>query len=108
VKLQSQPAGATVVDEKGRSRGVTPLELLVPLGTQRAFDFVLAGYRTAHKEIWATLNTNVAEVLEPVQPAGEKQPAAEKPRRRAPRRVAAGPAEGDLDSKARTLNPFER
>jgi eukaryotic-like serine/threonine-protein kinase len=105
VKLQSQPPGATVVDEKGRSRGVTPLELLVPLNTQRAFDFVLPGYQTAHKEIWATLNTNVAEVLKPVQPA---QHEVEKPRKRAPRRAAAAPTDRDLDSKARTLNPFER
>jgi hypothetical protein len=108
VKLQSQPAGATVLDEKGRARGVTPLEVLVPLGTQRSFDFVLPGYQTAHKEVWANLNTNVAEVLTPVMPAPQVDKA-DKPRKRVPRRVAAAPAaDRDLDSKARTLNPFER
>jgi hypothetical protein len=106
LELQSQPPGATVVDEQGKTHGVTPLKLLVPLGSQRAFDFVLPGYQTEHKEVLASLNTNVPAVLKPVVP-----PVVEKPRKRAPRRSATTPPpaqERDLDSKATTLNPFAR
>jgi hypothetical protein len=113
VRLQSMPSGATV-SENGVRLGVTPYDLSAPPGSEHVIDFALTGHQSARQSFRAEVDTTLAAVLEPAEPA----PRADQPTSpdRARRRVARRPtpsgtapgADRDLDSRARTINPFAR
>ncbi len=119
VLLQSHPPGSTIFDAKGANLGLTPKELVVPLGSDHHIDFVLPGYRRDRREFRADLDTTIAVALQPERvlavPSSRKRSGPEPDRqetRRAVRRAGA-PGEGgsrgpDLDSGARTINPFQQ
>jgi hypothetical protein len=113
VRLQSMPSGATVT-ENGVRLGVTPYDLSVPGGSEHIIEFALPGHELARQSFRADMDTTLAAVLEPV--VGPRPPAPvsapERARRRSARRLTPGAAPGgpdrDLDSRARTINPFTR
>jgi hypothetical protein len=116
VRLQSMPSGATV-SENGVRLGVTPYDLSAAPGSNHVIEFALAGHQSARQAFRAEADTTLAAVLEPAEPApraGEaaSSPGTERARRRAARRVTPGASPGgtdrDLDSRARTINPFAR
>jgi serine/threonine-protein kinase len=120
VTFQSRPPGASIVDEKGKVLGVTPHVLQVTGGSSRQVDFVLAGHRRETRGFRADIDTTVAVVLEPTTPQPEEVARAaddqEQARKRVMRRSrsaeprpapAAKPA-AELDSRAKTINPFDR
>jgi serine/threonine protein kinase len=107
VQLQSMPSGATV-RENGVRLGVTPYELSAPAGSEHTIEFTLAGHRPQTQSFRADVDTTQAAVLEPMQVARPAAaPAPERIRRRAARRMTTTP-DRDLDSRARTINPFTR
>ena len=123
VRLQSQPEGAAIVDEEGAAIGRTPLNWHVPAGSYRRLAFSLDGYRPATAEFHAALDGAVAVVLEPLPgtaaaraaPGGAQGPresAEDSPRRtmrpRASEKKNPETQPTDLDSRARTMNPFAR
>jgi serine/threonine protein kinase len=106
VRLQTRPPGATIT-EGGVRLGVTPYDLSVPGGSEHTVEFALPGHLPARQSFRADMNTTLAAVLEP-----EADPVRPGPRKRVVRRVTPGAAPGgphpDLDSRARTINPFAR
>jgi len=115
VRLQSMPSGA-VVSENGVRLGVTPYDLSATPGSEHVVEFTLPGHQKARQSFRADADTTLAAVLEPAEPEPEPRaapaPYPERARRRAARRVTPGAAPGgpdrDLDSRARTINPFAR
>jgi hypothetical protein len=112
VRLQSMPTGA-IVTENGVRLGVTPYDLSAPPGSEHSIDFSLAGHQTARQSFRAEVDTTLAAVLEPLEPAPRlaapgSAPYPERARRRAARRLTPGAGDRDLDSRARTINPFAR
>jgi serine/threonine-protein kinase len=109
IRLQSMPSGATVI-AGGVPVGVTPYDLSAAPGSEHTVEFALAGHKPVRHSFRAEVDTTRAAVLEPVEePAPPPAQVAEKPRRRAARRTpTAPPADRDLDSRARTINPFAR
>jgi tRNA A-37 threonylcarbamoyl transferase component Bud32 len=113
VRLQSMPSGATV-SENGVRLGVTPYDLSAPPGSEHVIDFALAGHQSARQSFRAEVDTTLAAVLEPAEPAprADQATSPDRTRRRVARRPApSGTAPGgdrDLDSRARTINPFAR
>jgi serine/threonine-protein kinase len=114
VLLQSRPSGATVT-ENGVRLGVTPYDFSVTGGSDHNVELSLPGHVSARQSFRADMDTTLAAVLEPIpsppQPAASA-PTIDRSRRRAARRVTLGTAPGgagadpDLDSRARTINPF--
>jgi hypothetical protein len=114
VRLQSMPSGATVT-ENGVRLGVTPYDLSAEPGSDHLVEFSLAGHQPAQQSFRADVDTTLAAVLEPAEPPQPKippPPYPERSRRRAAGRVTLGASPGgtdrDLDSRARTINPFAR
>jgi hypothetical protein len=113
VRLQSMPSGATII-EKGVKLGVTPYDLSAEPGSDHIVEFSLAGHQSAQQSFRADVDTTLAAVLEPAEPQPKvvPPPYPERARRRVERRVTLGAspggAQGDLDSRARTINPFAR
>jgi hypothetical protein len=113
VRLQSMPSGATVI-ENGVKLGVTPYDLSAEPGSDHTVEFSLLGHQRAQQSFRADMDTTLAAVLEPTEPQPKIVPAPypERARRRSARRVTLGATPGgadrDLDSRARTINPFDR
>jgi serine/threonine-protein kinase len=107
VQLQSVPPGATIT-ENGVRLGVTPLAFSAPAGSAHVVEFGLAGHRPQTQSFRADVDTTQAAVLERLDPMPAMPPAAERPRHRAARRPTAAAPDRDLDSRARTINPFAR
>jgi hypothetical protein len=115
VRLQSMPSGATVT-ENGVPLGITPYDLSAAPGSDHTVEFSLAGHQRARQTFRADVDTTLAAVLEPadsqVKPAPQT-PYPERARRRSARRgvtlgATPGGTDRDLDSRARTINPFAR
>ncbi len=115
--LQSHPPGAAVIDDKGKNLGRTPQDLVVQLGSEHQLDFVLDGYHRSRRAFRADVDTTIAVALEPIPGRGAPPmtPQVESPseRRKRPARTPGTPANPggaspDLDSRARTINPFGR
>ena len=117
VRLQSMPSGA-VVSENGVRLGVTPYDLSATPGSDHTVEFSLPGHQRARQLFRADVDTTLAAVLEPLDPQGkpaskpDPAPYPERARHRSARRVTLGASPGgtdrDLDSRARTINPFAR
>jgi hypothetical protein len=114
VRLQSMPSGATVT-ENGVPLGITPYDLSAAPGSDHTVEFSLAGHQRARQTFRADVDTTLAAVLEPADPQvkpAPQTPYPERARRRSARRVTLGATPGgtdrDLDSRARTINPFAR
>jgi tRNA A-37 threonylcarbamoyl transferase component Bud32 len=110
VRLQSMPTGATVT-ENGVRLGVTPYDLSAEPGSEHIVEFSLAGHQRAQQSFRADVDTTLAAVLEPSEPQ-PRGPDQDRPQKRPARRVTLGASPGggdrDLDSRARTINPFAR
>jgi tRNA A-37 threonylcarbamoyl transferase component Bud32 len=113
VRLQSMPSGASV-SENGVTLGVTPYDLSAEPGSDHIVEFSLPGHQRAQQSFRADVDTTLAAVLEPSEPQPRttpSEPYPERSRRRA-RRMTLGATPGgsdrDLDSRARTINPFAR
>jgi serine/threonine protein kinase len=112
VRLQSMPSGA-IVSERGVRLGVTPYDLSAAPGSEHIIEFSLPGHQRAQQSFRADVDTTLAAVLEPAdpQPKTAPLPYPDRTHRRA-RRVTLGASpgggDGDLDSRARTINPFAR
>ena len=70
-------------------------------------EFSLPGHHSQTQSFRADMETTQAAVLEPLAPPRLSQ---ERARRRAARRMTPtnAPLDRDLDSRARTINPFAR
>ncbi|HVZ72230.1 MAG TPA: serine/threonine-protein kinase [Polyangia bacterium] len=90
IVLQSLPTGAAVVDDRGARLGVTPYELVLPMGGARRLRFEMKGFQPSSRDVVATADTTVAVQLAP-------EPAAPRPRMR-----AGGPRLAD----EATIDPF--
>jgi len=113
VLLQSTPPGAAVIDDKGVRVGVTPHDLLVPLGSEHRLDFVLAQHHRVHRSFRAEVDTTIAVALESAverpRAANPRGSGARKPGQPGQRRTAESKSKGStLDSRAATINPFNR
>jgi serine/threonine-protein kinase len=112
VRLQSMPSGATV-SENGVRLGITPYDLSAAPGSDHIVEFTLPGHQRTQQSFRADTDTTLAAVLEPSEPPKPiVPPFPERSHRRAARRVTLGATPGgpdrDLDSRARTINPFAR
>jgi serine/threonine-protein kinase len=97
VLLQSTPSGAEILDEAGRTIGVTPHDLVIPPGGERRVRFQKSGYRGVVRTFRAETDTVIAVRLDP-EPAHAGARTSSKPRSEEP----------GLDAAARTIDPFMR
>jgi serine/threonine-protein kinase len=97
VQLQTIPSGAEVLDEHAARLGVTPTELVLPVGSARLIRFQKSGFRSIERRLDAAVDTTVAVRLDP-----DERPAQRRDHPRATR-----PASGAADvSAAATIDPF--
>lgn len=117
VKLQSHPPGAAIYNALNIKVGVTPFDLIVPFGTEQRVRFVYRGYKSYERDFRADADTTIAVVLETSDSDDRTVRAAAAPPVRGRRRRGdespptpdkPAPPDRDLDSRARTLNPFSR
>jgi serine/threonine-protein kinase len=101
VLLQSVPAGAEVFDERDERVGVTPCDVVLPLGGARQVRFRKTGFRPVEHRFEAQADTTVAVRLDP-EPKGARE--GRDDRRRMGRRGAGA---GNLSSSS-TIDPFRR
>jgi hypothetical protein len=107
VQLQSRPSGATV-SENGVRLGVTPYEMSAPAGSEHIIQFTLPGHHPQTQSFRADVDTTQAAVMERIDVARPASPPpTERPHHRSARRKAPA-GDRDLDSRARTINPFAR
>jgi serine/threonine-protein kinase len=96
VLLHSIPTGAEVVDEHAAPIGVTPTEIVVPIGAARSVRFQKAGFRPVERRFDAVSDTTIAVRLDP-----EPRPVSKRDREKVP---AHSPG-GSLSTSA-TMDPF--
>ncbi len=117
VKLQSTPPGAEIVDDKGAQLGVTNMNLVVPLGSALKLRFLLEGFQPHEQDLHADFDMTLAVVMKRDVPAPSGTPSAVGDATgRNKKRVVRGESRGmepqkksaDLDSRAKTINPFGR
>ena len=99
VLVRSTPAGASVLDERGRPLGVTPLHLAIEPGAERLIRIQKPGYRAIERRVSAPADGTISIRLDPERrgtPRGSRGVAAK------------GHGSGPLDSMAGTIDPFVR
>jgi serine/threonine-protein kinase len=89
VVLQSVPEGAEIVDGRRRRLGVTPLDVVLPVGEMREVVFRKDGFQPLARTFTASTDATIAVRLDP---------AARAPRSRSSRRSVASPST--------TIDPF--
>jgi serine/threonine-protein kinase len=93
VQLQSIPSGAEIFDERAARLGVTPYELVVPVGGARQVRFQKPGFHSIDRRFEALTDTTIAVHLDP----------AVRERHGAARVIGASRLNGGT-----TINPFDK
>jgi serine/threonine-protein kinase len=102
VILQSSPSGAIIVDQNGKTVGVTPQSLILRADTEHQVRFQKPGFRTVEHRFRARTDTTIAVSLDSDSASRVSRPA--RGNVRPPR--SPSPATGRLDSVAGTIDPF--